>query len=80
LRLVTATITRHLFGKFSWRFSAIGGAHIEVIAPLLDEHFSETNDYPVSILLTYGTTRVLLAGDAEVREEEYTAGGLYTRP
>ena len=43
------------------------------------ELFSETNDNSVAILLTYGTTRILLAGDAEAREEEYMAGGSYTR-
>jgi len=32
----------------------------------------------VAILLTYGTARVLLAGDAEAREE-YMAGNPYTR-
>ncbi len=30
---------------------------------------SETNDNSVVILLSYGTARVLLAGDAEAREE-----------
>jgi hypothetical protein len=34
----------------------------------------------VAILLTYGTARVLLAGDAETREEEYMANGSYARP
>jgi competence protein ComEC len=34
----------------------------------------------VTILLTYGTARVLLAGDVEVREEEYMANGPYTGP
>ncbi len=42
--------------------------------------FSETNDNSVAILLTYGSARVLLAGDAEAREEEYMAGGPYTGP
>jgi hypothetical protein len=32
----------------------------------------------VAILLTYGMARVLLAGDAEGREEEYMASGPYT--
>jgi competence protein ComEC len=32
------------------------------------------------MLLTYGTARVLLAGDAEAREEEYMANGPYTGP
>ena len=43
----------------------------DVIAPPPGELFSETNDNSVAILLTYGTARVLLAGDAETREEEY---------
>jgi beta-lactamase superfamily II metal-dependent hydrolase len=34
----------------------------------------------VAILLTYGAARVLLAGDAEAREEKYMAYGLYMRP
>jgi len=33
----------------------------------------------VAILLSYGTARILLAGDAEAREE-YIAGGSYTEP
>jgi hypothetical protein len=35
--------------------------------------FSETNDDSEAILLTYGTAYVLLADDAEAREEEYMA-------
>jgi competence protein ComEC len=50
----------------------------DVIAPPPGELFSETNDNPVAILLTYGTAHVLLAGDAEARE--YIANGPYTRP
>jgi hypothetical protein len=35
----------------------------------------------VAILLSHGTARVLLAGDAEAREEEeYMASGPYTGP
>jgi beta-lactamase superfamily II metal-dependent hydrolase len=34
----------------------------------------------MAILLTYGTGRVLLAGDAEARGDEYIASGSYTRP
>jgi competence protein ComEC len=51
-----------------------------VIAPPPGELFSETNDNSVAILLSYGTARVLLAGDAEVRREEYVAEGSYTEP
>ena len=52
----------------------------DVIAPPPGELFSETNDNSVAILLSYGTVRVLLAGDAEAREEEYIANRCYTRP
>jgi len=48
-----------------------GGVVTDVIAPPPGELFSETNDNSVAILLSYGTARVLLAGDAEAREEEY---------
>jgi competence protein ComEC len=42
----------------------------EVVAPPAGELFSETNDNSVAILLTYGSARILLDGDAEVREED----------
>ncbi len=57
-----------------------GGVQADVIAPPPGELFSETNDNSVAILLTYGPARVLLAGDAEAREEEYMASGPYTGP
>lgn len=60
-----------------------GGVRADVIGPPTDAEgglFSETNDNSVAILLTYGSARVLLAGDAEAKEEEYMAGGLYTGP
>jgi beta-lactamase superfamily II metal-dependent hydrolase len=50
---------------------------LDVIAPPSGELFSETNYNSVAILLSYGTARVLLAGDAEAREEEYMASGPY---
>jgi competence protein ComEC len=56
----------------------VGGAVTDFIAPPPGELFSETNDNSVAILLTYGTARVLLAGDAEASEEEYMASGPYT--
>jgi beta-lactamase superfamily II metal-dependent hydrolase len=56
------------------------GANTEVIAPPPGELFSETNDNSVAILLSYGAARVLLAGDAEAREEDYIASGPYTGP
>jgi competence protein ComEC len=57
-----------------------GGVQADVIAPPPGELFSETNDNSVAILLTYATARILLAGDAEAREEEYMASGPYTGP
>ena len=57
-----------------------GGVRADVIAPPPGELFSETNDNSVAILLSYGTARILLAGDAEAKEEEYMASGRYTRP
>ena len=57
-----------------------GGVQADVIAPPPGELFSETNDNSVAILLTHGTARVLLAGDAEAREEGYMANGPYTGP
>ena len=55
----------------------------DVIAPPTDVEgglFTEINDNSVAILLTYGTARILLAGDAEANEEEYMANGPYTGP
>jgi len=46
-----------------------GVVRADVIAPLRGEHFSETNYNSAAILLSYGTARALLAGDAEAREE-----------
>jgi competence protein ComEC len=58
-----------------------GGVQADVvIAPPPGEHFSEPNDNSVATLLSYGTARVLLAGDSQAREEEYMAGGHCTRP
>jgi beta-lactamase superfamily II metal-dependent hydrolase len=60
-----------------------GGVRADVIAPPTDAEgglFSEINDNSVVILLTYGTARILLAGDAEANEEEYMANGPYTGP
>jgi len=54
-----------------------------VIAPPTDAEgglFSEINDNSVAIMLSYGTARVLLAGDAEANEEEYMANGPHTGP
>jgi beta-lactamase superfamily II metal-dependent hydrolase len=40
---------------------------------------SETNDNSVAILESYCTARVLLAGDAEAKEQKHMVGGSYTR-
>ena len=54
----------------------MGGVIEDVIAPPTDAEgglFSEINDNSVAILLTYGTARVLLAGDAEARNSTWRA-------
>ena len=55
------------------------GTRTDVVGPPPGELFSETNDNSVAVLLTYGTARVLLAGDAEAKEEEYMANASCTR-
>ena len=63
------------------RIWIFGGERTDVIGPPTDAEgglFSEINDNSVAILLTYGTARILLAGDAEANEEEYMANGPYT--
>ncbi len=51
-----------------------------MIGPPPGELFSETNDNSVGILLTHGSARVLLAGDAEKKAEEYMSNGPYAGP
>ena len=57
-----------------------GGTETDVISPPPDRLFSETNDNSVGLLLTFGTARVLLAGDAENKGEEYMSIGPHTGP
>ena len=57
-----------------------GQTRADVIAPPPGKLFSETNDNSVGILLTFGKARVLLAGDAEKKSEEYMSNGSYTGP
>ncbi len=60
-----------------------GRVRADIIGPPTDLEgglFTEINDNSVAILLTYGTARILLAGDAEANEEEYMANGPYTGP
>ena len=52
-------------------------ARADVISPPPAKLFSETNDNSVGILLTFGASRVLLAGDAEKKAEEYMSNGPY---
>ncbi len=47
-----------------------------MISPPPGELFTETNDNSVAILLIFGTGRVLLAGNAERKAEEYMSNGL----
>jgi competence protein ComEC len=56
------------------------GVQVDVISPPPGELFSEVNDNSVALLLTYGMARVLLAGDAEEKAEEYMASGPHTGP
>ncbi len=51
-----------------------------MISPPPGELFKETNDNSVGILLTSGTARVLLAGDAEKKAEEYMSNGPHAGP
>jgi beta-lactamase superfamily II metal-dependent hydrolase len=60
-----------------------GGVAVDVVNPPPDSQgglFSESNDNSVGLLLTYATARILLAGDAEEKAEEYMANGPYTGP
>ncbi len=57
-----------------------GGMQVDVISPPPGELFKETNDNSVGLLLTFGTARILLAGDAEKKAEEYMSNGPYTGP
>lgn len=57
-----------------------GGVRVDVLGPPPGELFSETNDNSIGLLLTFGSARVLLAGDAEAKSEEYMANGPNTGP
>jgi competence protein ComEC len=68
---------------FAFGFRPWGRFPAGVIGPPTDLEgglFSEINDNSVAILLSYGTARILLAGDAEANEDEYMANGPYTGP
>ena len=70
--VVLATRTRRWSSLTEMR-TEWGDARADVIAPLTDRLFSETKGNSVGILLTYGSTCLLLAGDAEKKTEEYMA-------
>jgi competence protein ComEC len=57
-----------------------GSTTVDVIAPPPGNLFEESNDNSVATLLTFGTARILLAGDAEKKEEEYMSNGSHTGP
>lgn len=64
--------------ELSW-----GGSEAVVIAPPTDSEgglFSEVNDNSVAVLITHQGRRVLLAGDAEKREERYMSDSPYAGP
>jgi hypothetical protein len=79
IRCVTEPWMQFSFDLLAFFLPAL---NVDVIAPPTDAEgglFSEINDNSVAIMLTYGTARILLAGDAEANEE-YMAGGSYTDP
>lgn len=60
-----------------------GGPEVIVLSPPPEGEgglFGESNEDSVTLLLTFGTARVLLIGDAESRAEEYMSTGHYTGP
>lgn len=60
-----------------------GGVDVDVINPPPASGgglFENSNDNSVGVILTYGTARALLAGDAEEKAEEYMAMGPNTGP
>lgn len=58
-----------------------GGVPVDIVnPPPASGLFENSNDNSVGVVLTYGTARVLLAGDAEEDAEEYMAMGPYTGP
>lgn len=53
---------------------------MDVIAPPPGHLFTEPNDNSVATLLTFGSARLLLTGDAESKEEEYMSNGSHSGP
>jgi competence protein ComEC len=68
----SAAVQRHVAGEtFTW-----GGADIRVLSPPPDwrPRPMPTNDDSLTLLIAYGNTRALLAGDVEKRIEQFIAG------
>ncbi|MGB3633765.1 MAG: ComEC/Rec2 family competence protein [Rubrobacteraceae bacterium] len=60
-----------------------GGTQVTVLSPPPDSEgglFGESNEDSVSMLLVFGTARILLTGDAENRGEEYMSTGRFAGP
>jgi competence protein ComEC len=57
-----------------------GGTTVNVVGPPPDRLFEESNDNSGVTLLTFGSARILLAGDAGSKEEEYMSNGSRTGP
>jgi len=57
-----------------------GDAVVDVLLPPPGESLGDSNENSVATLLTFGEARVLLAGDAEEKAEEYMANGPHTGP
>ena len=67
-----ATVQRHVAGEtFAW-----GDAEIRMLSPPPDwrPRSVPTNDDSLTLLISYGNTRALLAGDVEKRIEQFIAG------
>jgi beta-lactamase superfamily II metal-dependent hydrolase len=57
-----------------------GDVVVDVLSPPPGEAFPDSNENSIATLLTFGEARVLLAGDAEGKAEEYMANGPHTGP
>lgn len=57
-----------------------GGVKANVLAPPPGALSEESNDNSVAVLLTFGSARILLPGDAQTKEEAYMSQGAYTGP
>ncbi|HEY6308923.1 MAG TPA: ComEC/Rec2 family competence protein [Candidatus Angelobacter sp.] len=68
----SVSVRRHTTGdEFDW-----GGTHVRVLSPPPDWHpkARPMNDDSLALLLSFGETRALLAGDIEKKMERFVAG------